>query len=67
MNFISASSWSLGVFSHRLGQRQVLDLLAGGLRQVYAEPECEPLPDRLRELVAKLEEAESESLHASSR
>ncbi|WP_147707649.1 NepR family anti-sigma factor [Microvirga massiliensis] len=50
-----------------LGQRQALDLLGSSLRQVYAEAEREPLPDRLRELVAKLEEAESESLHATKR
>ena len=67
MNFYKGGPWSLGVRPHWLGPRQALDLLGRNLRQVYAEPEREPLPDRLQKLVAKLEEAESEGLHANKR
>ena len=67
MNFYKGGPWNLGVRPQWLGQRQALDLLGSSLKQVYSELEREPLPDRLRELVAKLEEAESEGLHASER
>ncbi|WP_046865552.1 NepR family anti-sigma factor [Microvirga massiliensis] len=65
MNFYKGGPWNLGGRPQWLRQGQTLDLLGRSLRQVYAEPE--PLPDRLRELVARLEAAESESLRASRR
>ncbi|WP_046861611.1 NepR family anti-sigma factor [Microvirga massiliensis] len=67
MNFYKGGPWSVGVRSQWLGQRQALDLLGSSLRQVYAKLEREPLPDRLRELVGKLEEADRDGMCASKR
>ena len=38
-------------------ERQVLDALGTALRNIYGEPEAEPLPERLQELIEKFKEA----------
>ncbi|HEV2559734.1 MAG TPA: hypothetical protein VGU45_14005 [Microvirga sp.] len=45
----------------------MLDVLGHNLRRVYGEPEGDNLPDRLRDLVLRLQETERESLPASDR
>jgi hypothetical protein len=54
MRFPNETFRSLGVAPHAQ-ERQVLDVLGTGLRRLYGEPLQAPLPDRLQELVAKLE------------
>ncbi len=48
--------------SQSFQERGVLDVLGHNLRRVYGEPEREDLPDRLQDLVARLEQAEREDL-----
>lgn len=64
---INEASWSLGVQSHSFQERGVLDILGHSLKKVYGEPEREALPDRLRELIGRLEQAERGEMHASER
>jgi hypothetical protein len=59
--------WSLGAHSSSFQERGVLDVLGHNLRRVYGEPEGDNLPDRLRDLVLRLQETERESLPASDR
>ena len=54
MFLVDQAKWSLGAASCSFEQRQVLDRLASQLTLVYGKPDCEPLPERLKDLVAKL-------------
>jgi hypothetical protein len=59
------NGWSLGAQSHSFQERGVLELIGHNLKRVYGEPKNDTLPERLRELIAKLERAERDLMPAS--
>ncbi len=59
--------WSHWAQSHSFQERGVLDLIGHSLKKVYGEPEQNPLPDTLRHLVDRLEQAERSTLRSSDR
>ena len=58
MTFIDETSWSLGVTYRSFEERQILGILGSSLQSVYEEAIQEPLPDRLQELVGKLDSSD---------
>ncbi len=64
MNFIEVAPWSLDVATRGFWPPRVLDHLASTLRRGHDDFERRPLPDRLQALVARFEEAETESMYA---
>ena len=45
----------------------MLDVIGHSLKKVYGEPNADTMPEYLRELVARLESAERDAMHASER
>jgi hypothetical protein len=54
MDIVQQAKWNLGAASCSFEQRQILDWITSQLPLVYGEPDCEPLPECLRDLVATL-------------